>query len=131
MVLFIQSYKFGIEQEKKVLPFIKEYFNNDIKQSLSPTAKSDFFDDTSYYELKSRKNSMKRYKDTMITADKIIDNKPLILLFNFTDCLCFIKYNKELFSTFRTEIFSRDNIEEGFKQHYFIPVDKLTIIKTY
>ena len=131
MVLFINDYKWGMEQEKKVYPFIKEYFNNNIKQSSSPTAKSDFYDDDTYYELKSRKVAMRRYKDTMITADKIVEDKPLVLIFNFTDCLAYIQYNKELFKTFRTEIFSRDGIEEGYKQHYYVPIEKLTLIKTY
>jgi hypothetical protein len=67
----------------------------------------------------------------MITANKMNSNKPLILLFNFRDCLAYIKYDVDRFSTYSNTMFSRAGIAEDEKLHYYIPIKDLVIIKKY
>lgn len=131
MVHFENSYQYGKIQEKKVQPIIQDFFNRDIKMNPERYAKYDFHDEEFQYELKSRTNKLNTYPDTMITFNKITDEKPLILLFNYTDCLAYIEYEKELFSTFRKQMFSRANIDIDEKEHVFIPIEHLKIIKLF
>jgi hypothetical protein len=129
MVHFENSFQYGIKEEKEVLPIIKEFFKRDIKQSTDKWSKYDFFDDETIYELKSRTNTLNKYPDTMITANKIVnDDKKQILLFNFTDCLAYIEYDSELFSTYKKKKFSRAQIKADEKEHIFIPIQDLKII---
>ena len=123
------SYKFGKEQELRVLPVLIEYFKKDIKPYLAQYDKHDLFSDDWNFEVKSRKVSLACYRDTMITMNKLVGEKPLVLVFNFTDCITYIHYEEELFKTFRTELFGREGSEE--KQHVFIPIDKLILIKKW
>jgi hypothetical protein len=131
MVHFENSYQYGKIQEKKVHPIIQDFFNRDIKMNPERYAKYDFQDEEFQYELKSRTNKLNTYPDTMITFNKITDEKPLILLFNYTDCLAYIEYEKELFSKFRKGMFSRANIDIDEKEHVFIPIEHLKIIKLF
>ena len=108
---------------------MKLFFNRDIKENLNQYDKYDFEDESYNYELKTRKNSMLKYPDTMITLNKLNDEKGLILLFSFTDKLTYIEYDKELFKTFRTNNFSRAKQEWDEKVHIYIPVEHLKIIE--
>ena len=129
MVHYQNDYLFGTEKQKDVLPKIQTYFKRNIKENPEQYAKFDFEDDNFNYELKSRKNTLNKYPDTMITLNKCIaGDKGLILLFNFTDTLAYIEYNKEIFDTFRTQNFSRANQQWDMKEHIFIPINLLTII---
>jgi len=124
-ILYPADYTFGTEQEDLVLPKIKEYFKRDIKKSEDKYAKSDYFDDDYFYEMKSRTNNYSKYPTTMITQDKIREDKPLILLFNFTDGIYYIKYDKEKFLTYEQKMFSRANLEWNKKNHLYIPITDL------
>ena len=124
-ILYPADYSFGTNQEDLVLPKIKEYFKRDIKKSEDKYAKSDYFDDDYYYEMKSRTNNYSKYPTTMITQDKIREDKPLILLFNFTDGIYYIQYNKEKFLTYDQQMFSRANVSWNEKIHYYIPITDL------
>lgn len=129
MVHFENDYIFGTENQKIVLPQIIQHFNRPIVENPGQYAKYDFTDDLYNYELKSRKNTLNKYPDTMITMNKLNEgSKGLILLFSFTDCLAYIEYDAELFKTFKTSNFSRAKIEADKKMHIFIPTDLLTII---
>jgi hypothetical protein len=132
MVHWKQSYNFGKQKEEVVLPIIKNYFEKDITSSKERYAKYDFFDDEAYYELKSRTNTKNCYPTTMITKNKVEScDKDLKLLFNFRDCLAYIKYDEEQFKHYSTEQFSRLGADWDEKPHLYIPVDHLTVIKTY
>ena len=128
MVHYNESYKFGKEQETIVLPIINKYFNRDIKPYKERYSKYDFYDDKHLYELKSRTCCLNTYPDTMITANKINLDKPLILLFNFRDCLAFIEYDECRFSTYTQTMFSRAGIAGDEKLHIYIPIGDLEII---
>lgn len=127
MVHWTNSYKYGIEQQKIVLPIIKQFFNRNIIEHTSQYAKYDFSDDQYDYELKSRTNTLNRYPTTMITLNKLQD-KPLILLFKFTDRLAYIEYDKTLFDTFEVKQFSRAQQKWDEKSHVYIPIEYLKVI---
>jgi hypothetical protein len=130
MVHWNEDYKFGCQNQKIVFPKIKSFFNRDIKENLNQYDKYDFEDNLYNYELKTRKNTMNKYPDTMITLNKLNDEqKKLILLFSYTDKLTYIEYDKELFKTFRTNNFSRAKQEWDEKVHIYIPIEHLKIIE--
>ena len=128
-----RCYNYGKEQESKVYPIIEEYFKGEnIIQTKGQYDKYDFVGDSKVFELKSRRNRHNSYSTTMITCNKLkkID-KDLILLFNFTDGLYFIKYEKELFDTFFSQPFVRDEVNAYPLDHLYIPIEHLTMIKKY
>jgi hypothetical protein len=131
MVNFENSYLFGADQEKKVLPIVNEYFDRDIQPFKNRYSKYDFFDDEYVYELKSRCNCKNKFPTTMITMNKLVDDKKLILLFNFEDCLTYIEYDKSKFAKYKTQQFSRAQIEEDMKEHIYIDINDLIEIKEY
>jgi len=129
MVHYQEDYLFGTEKQKEVLPKIINHFKRNIKENMGQYAKFDFEDDLFNYELKSRKNNLNKYPDTMITMNKLLSaQKGLILLFNFTDHLAYIEYDEALFSTFKTQNFSRAKLDWDKKEHIFIPINLLTVI---
>lgn len=134
MVHWKQSYSFGKAQEARIHPVIKEYFKKDIIPTEGQYAKYDFFDNDTNYEVKSRTNNYSKYPSTMITFNKCCDcdkDKDLILIFNFTDGLYFIKFDTEQFKLYQKEMFSRANIAEDEKIHVYIPISHLTLIQNW
>jgi hypothetical protein len=131
MVHYRQSYRFGKEQEKKVHPYLKEFFKRDIIATTGQYDKYDFYDETANYELKSRTNAYAKYPDTMITMNKCCNcdkDKDLYLLFNFTDGLYYIQFDEEKFAPYRREMFSRADRTDDEKEHIFIPIRDLSPI---
>jgi hypothetical protein len=128
-----KCYNYGKEQEKKVYPIIQEYFDGEeIIHSANQYDKYDFVGSTMVFELKSRRNKYNSYSTTMITCNKLKKlDKDLILLFNFTDGLYFIEYEKELFDTFFSQPFVRDEVNAYPLDHVYIPIKYLTLIKKY
>ena len=124
MVHYTASYKFGKEKEQEILPIIKAFFKREIKAYPNQYDDFDFWDGETEYELKSRTNSYSQYPTTMITRNKISkpNSKQIILLFNYTDGLYFIKYNEEQFSKYETKFFSRAKQEWDEKEHIYIPI---------
>lgn len=127
-VFYPNDYKFGTAQENLVLPKLRDFFKRKIERSNDPFCKFDFYDEEYNYEMKSRKNTYNKYPTTMITEDKISNEKKLILLFNFLDGLYFIEYDKEKFDKYERQMFSRANEEWNKKQHLYIDIKDLTPI---
>ena len=124
---FAKDYQFGKQQENKQFETIKTYFKDDIRAT-SKYCSYDFESDQCYYELKSRNNKYSAYPTTLIPFDKVKTNKKMIFLFNFTDGLYFIEYNKEIFKEFSLQPFQRNqrsDYNDKEKLYYFIPIDKL------
>ena len=129
---FEHSYKFGKQQEIKILPLIEEYFDDNITQTTEQYAEYDFTSDYYNFELKSRKNNFNTYPTTMITSNKLKENeKQLILLFNFTDSLYYIKYDPLIFNTFEKKKFKRVGVCADAHFHTYIPIRDLKLIKKY
>jgi hypothetical protein len=124
---FRSDYKFGKQQENKHLETIKTFFKDDMKPT-SHFCAYDFESETTLYEMKSRNNTYNKFPSTLIAYDKVRENKKLIFLFNFTDGIYYIQYNKEEFSNFKLEPFrriQRSDFNDKEKLYYFIPITKL------
>jgi hypothetical protein len=129
MVHYEQSYQFGKSQESRILPVITEFFKREVQEYPDRYAHHDFFDAEYDYELKSRTNNLNAYPDTMITMNKLQElTKPLILLFNYKDCLCYIKYDEDRFAGYRKQMFARSQRDCDKKEHIFIPITDLEVI---
>jgi hypothetical protein len=134
MVHFKKSYQFGKKQEAIVLPLIREFFADDaIRPTEGQYCKYDFTSNDYNFELKSRTISVERYPTTMITCNKLIssEDKRLLLLFSFTDGLYFVEYDDDIFSSFEKKQFSRAGLDWDEKEHIYIPIDYLKLIKHY
>ena len=133
MVHFENDYQYGIKQESEVYPILQDYFGSTLQKSNYKFAKFDFYDDSCTYEMKTRKNKKTAYPTTMITANKAIQmkDKKLVFIFNYTDELCYISFDPDDFRHFEKRKFSRANMEEDEKEHFFIPIEKLSTIKIY
>lgn len=126
-----KSYQFGKMKEQAIYPIILEFFKKAIVKQDARWARKDYKDEDTDYELKSRTFAMNKYDTTMITSNKLNSNRNLILLFNYTDCLAYIKYDKEKFKNYDTKPFSRAYKKSDEKDHIYIPISDLTIIKRY
>jgi hypothetical protein len=133
MPIYNESYHSGLTQEQLVLPIILDYFNRDIKPIAGRFSQHDFECDNYTYELKSRTNKKDKFNDTLIGLDKLNNlSKPLVLLFSFTDCLCYVEYNETQFETYKKSIFGRlDRPYEEAKAHVYIPIKDLIKIKDW
>jgi hypothetical protein len=69
----------------------------------------------------------------MITCNKLIpfEGKGLILLFSYTDGLYFVEYDDNIFQSFEKKQFSRAGLDWDEKEHIYIPIDYLKLIKNY
>ena len=124
MPLYNSSYQIGLQHENKVLPIIQEHFSKDIKAIEGRFAQHDFECEKYTYELKSRTNNKDKFEDTVIGLDKFRNlTKPLIVLFSFSDCLCYIEYDEAKFANYKKTVFGRiDRSYEEAKAHVHIPV---------
>jgi len=124
---FKTDLEFGLMRENDVLEKIKIFFNDEtIRKTTDKYCKFDFVSATCKYELKSRKNTYRAYPTTIIHCHKIIDGKQ-IFLFNFTDGLYYIEYDKKTFDKFN--IFEMTDYRAGrygqTANHYSIPIELL------
>jgi len=132
MVNWENSYRYGKKQESKILPLLRSHFGREITATEGRYAKYDYYDEDFNYEVKSRTNTMKAYPTTMITKNKTEgSDKPVILLFNYKDCLAYIKYDEEQFKDYLVEQFSRAGIQADEKPHLYIPIEHLSVIESY
>jgi hypothetical protein len=108
MVNWENSYSYGSKKEVQILPLLREHFGEGVMKNDDRYAKYDYWDENFNYEVKSRTNKMRAYDTTMITKNKVEgSDKDVILLFNYTDCLAYIKYDEEQFKTYQVQNFSR------------------------
>jgi len=132
MVHVEQDYQFGIKEQSKVLPLLKEFFGREIVEETNKWSKYDFSDDQALYELKTRKNKKRAYPTTLMTCNKVCTtDKELYFVFNFTDELCIIRYTQDLFNGFERKLFSRIDSKQDEKEYFFIPIEYLTTIKCF
>ena len=120
---FASRYSLGKMSEEKVLPIIKEYFKRDIIATEQEKCPYDFFCKDFKYELKTRTNSMMAYPTTMIGANKL--NEDAVYLFQFTDCLAYIEYDRLKFAKYKTMVLRKYGPPVT---NILIPVEDLTII---
>ena len=94
----INDLSFGLKKEISEIEKIRNRFSN----SLKPTNNYFVFDYVSpecYVELKSRRNKLNTYPDTMVGKNKMdyaeTADRPVYFVFSFIDGMYFWKYNKE------------------------------------
>lgn len=121
-----QRYALGKQSEADILPIIKEYFKREITPTEDKYDPFDFRDETYQYELKTRTNKMNQYPTTMVTLNKCQNNS--ILLFKYTDTVAFIEFDEERFKQYDVKKYTRYEDRQK-KDHIFIPIKDLTIIK--
>lgn len=129
---FSKDYNKGINSENEILNTLEKYFEERLERSISKYAKYDFKGSTTgiLYELKTRNLNHNAYPTTIIAEDKIISGHKQIFIFRFNDGIYFIKYDAELFQTFMTEKFIRNNpaAQDREKPYMYIPYTALTKI---
>jgi hypothetical protein len=129
--------KYGLERET-IEGILGINFNEDFKNT------KDLYNDPFYpydfeglttktsVELKSRRVNKSAYETTIIPVHKVRKtNYKQLFCFNFTDDICYIEYNKELFNTFeRKDIMTyRKGIVDKPKPHFLIPIHLLISLK--
>jgi hypothetical protein len=94
----INDLSFGLEKEISEIEKIRNKFSNRLK----PTNNFFVFDYVSpecYVELKSRRNKLNTYPDTMVGKNKIdfaeTADRPVYFVFSFIDGMYYWKYNQE------------------------------------
>ena len=132
---FKQDNQFGLNQEREIIPILEKYFKEKIIPSQYKYEKDDGASDTAVYEIKSRTNASNAFTETLIGANKVIPNCSKIqrFVFNFTDGIYYIEYDKELFDTFDNSCFVRDpriDYKDEVRTYYYIPVKKLILIES-
>jgi len=128
--------QFGKEHEEKLLTIIQRHFNDEtIKPAEDLYSYFDFIGVSYIFELKSRRNKLTAYPDTIISKSKIDEyNKVVrpelfVFLFNFTDGLYYVKYDKDLFNSFKIRTITRYDRGRPEQSLYLcIPINHLTII---
>jgi hypothetical protein len=95
---------FGANNELKVIDILKIHWKDDtITKTKNKYCKYDFESENCIWELKSRRNTKTQYPTTIIPEHKLIDiPKDYYFVFYFSNNICcYIKYDKELFETFK------------------------------
>jgi hypothetical protein len=127
--MFQRDYNYGIQHQNELLPRIQSFFGGEVKATAGKFDPYDYESNTASFELKSRTNKKDTYPTTCLPADKVKTDhgKKQIYLFNFTDGLYYIPYDKEMFSTFECKPFRRFRVgvKDKEKDYLYIPVDKL------
>jgi len=128
---FKEDFLFGTQQEDLILPKLNSFFKDDIVKSSVHNCVYDFKGTNYYYELKSRNFDRWKYSTTLLGANKVFTTNQ-IFLFNFTDGLYYIEYEKALFDSFVKKEFKRWNrpdICDKPQLYYYIPIEELLPVK--
>ena len=119
-----EKYEMGVAEEERLYPILKNFFGATLKRSRYSKARVDFYDTDKLVEMKSRKGSSYRYKTTWITVDKgdINTTRDIYFVFNFTDKLMCIKFDREKFSHYN------QSVNEWGVSNWDVPIEDLTFI---
>ena len=130
----INDLSFGLKKEISEIERIRNRFSNTLK----PTNNFFVFDYVSnecYVELKSRRNKLNTYPDTMVGKNKIdyaeTADRPVYFVFSFINGLYYWKYNKEdiLNGGVRFSVGGRcDRGKAEYKDYAYIKTDILEMI---
>jgi len=132
---------YGLIEERKLLPIFKNVFSPNICKSKYKYTKFDYYDveNELTYELKSRKINHNLYPTALINKCKLDIYPNLIIIYQYTDGLFYIQYEKQLFNTFKcSETFIHNysgiqiTIEIPYQQLIkFNENDKIELTKLY
>jgi hypothetical protein len=125
----VNDVKFGADNEIKVIDILRQkWCEEQIEKTSNKYCKYDFESEKTIWELKSRRNTKNKYPTTIIPEHKLIDNpKDYYFVFYFTDVCSYIKYDKELFDTFKRNQIRcwRKGGNPNPVLHIEIPINKL------
>jgi len=134
MLYFNNDLKYGLSKEIDIIEKIKLQFpeETNIRNTKEIYNKFCFFDFESdlktSFEMKSRRNTKRQYPTTIIPVHKIRDVETTqYFIFYFTDVICYIKYDKQIFDNFNKKIINA-NRKDGHNNnglHYEIPISCL------
>ena len=127
--------QYGLQNEEIILNKLRRYWNDEpniqnTKDIYNDNyCKYDFQSDTlTTWELKSRRNTKTQYPTTIIPVHKVRDVDTVqYFVFMFSNALCYIKYDNEIFHTFNIKYISdyRPGRPTTPIAHYEIPVELL------
>ena len=123
------DYKFGIQQEKTLLPTLKKTFENSLEKTKNKYCLYDFEGDTILIELKSRRCKSDTYSTTMIGENKLQmakrQEKDVYFCFGFTDGLFYHKFEND--NEYHIEKGGRwDRGKAEINDYVYIPISQLT-----
>jgi hypothetical protein len=133
---FEADLKYGLAKEDGVMEKLKRYFNDDTITNTKELYGDEFkrwdFESKGTgvkWELKSRRNTKHKYDTTLLPCHKTTDGK-VYYVFEYTDELCFLEYDADLFKTFDTKMIKvyRNGRYDPPTLHYLIPVHILKSI---
>ncbi len=119
----------GALMEDYIIDIIETHFNINNLEKLNNFHPMDFKHNSTYFEIKSRRNAHNKYDSSMVGYNKIqwlINNniEEAYFVFIFTDGDYYYKWNKQ--DTFNTGISGRcDRGCVERKLYYYIPTNKL------
>ena len=126
---YAQDYQMGIKNEIDILPKLRTHFNDEtITKTENRYTKYDWTGKNGCkYEMKSRRNSKMAYPTSYFPCHKVIDGVDQVFIIKFTDKDCFIKYNKTIFDTFKTQMLMDYRVDKNgvIHNHFCIPVTSL------
>ena len=137
--MFIEALKTDIKYGEGKEDELKNKLENHFNCKLEKTSKLNLFDyidkqNKILIELKSRRNEKNKYDTTMIgmnkvnkSIEKIKDNWNIYYVFNFTDLICYYKF-EELNNDWISNGGRKDRGRYEYKKYYFIPISKLNNI---
>jgi hypothetical protein len=122
---------FGLSAEEKVINKLSVKFNEPIKKTEEQYCRYDAVGESgTKYEIKTRRNKMFAFPDTIIPLHKASVTGRLVFVFNFTDKLAYIEYNETKFREFKVSNISA--IRKGGVRtsipHFHIPINQLTVL---
>jgi hypothetical protein len=134
--------KFGLAQEVDILPTLQGNWDDEVNiRNTKDIYNDDYYpydfesENATSWEVKSRRINKHHYPTTIIPVHKVRNvDTPQYFVFNFKDACSYIKYDKELFSTFNQRMISVSRFGGNPKpvNHYEIPVILLTdLIRVY
>lgn len=129
--------KFGAGNELSTIEVLNSFFGTTFRNTKdiygTPYYQYDFEngDKSICVEMKSRRNRYDTYPTTIVPVSKANDNVGrYVFVFQFTDGIYFIDYNKEKFSKYETRMINtyRKGIVDKPKPHFCIDIRDLTKI---
>jgi len=132
-MIYKRDLDFGFKMENDLFDTIKNKYGENICKT-EPNCRVDYCDDNTLIELKSRRNTYRKYPTTMVSKGKIDymlkSGKKCFCLFNFTDGLYEVEINKKVIEQFILDKGGRrDRGRKEINDYYFIPIELLSPLK--
>ena len=131
--------RYGRDNETSIVELLNTYFDDEFKNTKelyrTPYYQYDFesVKKKICIELKSRRNRYEQYPTTIVPVSKANDTiEHYVFVFQFTDGVYFINYNKEQFENYEVKMIKtfRKGIYDKPKPHFCIRIEDLIKMTT-